>query len=230
MTTREFLNSQSGIRQTNSSEYDAAMQKYTPVNQQAVHSHVLTPLLIGFIVSVVLTLMALAAMITYWEVNTFILSMVFGGSFLFIFLRRIGVADRVLWAIEEMFGTDIDGDGEVGYAPRSVTVNTKNGSRDVAVSDQPEKLYNADWAEVATAVLANGGRVSRRGIYNNCKLSQSKAQLAVALLEKGYSKNGEINERGWDWLVSHLPDNKTCKIERPTAPPTSTPPTLLDGG
>ena len=218
MSTRDFLNNQQGIRQTNSAEYEQAMQKYTPVNQQHVGSHVVTPLLIAFIVSLVLTLMTLAAMITYWRVNAFVLSMVFGGSFLFVFGRRIGVADKVLWAIENMLNLDLNDDNQIGIAPRSVPVNTANGSRDVPLDDKPAELFREDWTQAAIAILNKRGNVSWRGIYKNCKISQSKAQAVAKHLKAGYSDGLEINERGWDWLVAYLPEHVDCLIERPDSP------------
>ena len=226
MSTRDFLNNRPDIRQTNSAEYEQAMQKYTPVNQQRVESHVVPPLLIAFIVSLVLTLMTLAAMVTYWRVDAFILSMVFGGSFLFVFGRRIGVADKVLWAIEDMFNLDLNDDNQIGYAPRNVPLTRRTGTTNLPLPEQAEGLTRSEWQQVAIAILNKQGGVSRRGIYKNSDLSQSKSTAAARHLENGYAKDGKLNGEGWDWLSSHLPDGINSMIDRPT----DNPPTPLNSG
>lgn len=230
MGTHPPFEERPGIRRVNIEKgHEESAHKWTPVSQQAIDSHVATPALIALIVAIVVTGMVGGIMLKWFSPDPFILLMVFCLAFLVVFLKRIGVADKVLWAIEGMFNIDIDQDGKVGYAPRSVPVTTKNGTRDVPLNNQKEELYREDWAQVAIAILNRRANVSWRGIYNNCDLSQSKSQLAAQYLKKGYSYDLEINGRGWDFLIAHLPQYVDCLIERPTSP-TDAPPTPSDGG
>lgn len=223
-STRDFLNAQHGIRQINADEYDAAMQKYTPVSQQDVNSHVAVPLMIAFIVGMVMSLMATAVMLKWFLFDPFIILIVFGSVFLFMFLKRIGMADRLTWATEELLGIDLDNDGEVGnpYAPRSVAFTNRKGTRDVPLKPQSGGLVYEDWQRVAIAILNKQGKASRRGIYDNSdgRLSQRQATDAAAQLAKGYAANNELTGAGWDWLFPHLPDGYQCMMERPLDPPT----------
>lgn len=222
-STRDFLNAQQGIRQINAEEYDAAMQKYTPVGQQDVNSHVAVPLLIAFIVGMVMSMMVTAVMIKWSKFDPFISLLVFGSVFLFMFLKRIGIADRLTWATEALLGVDIDNDGEVGtpYSPRSVSLTNRNGTRDVPLKPQYGGLVYEDWQHVAIAILNKKGKASRRGIYKKSegRLSHSQATAAANQLAKGYAVNNNLNGAGWDWLFPHLPDGYQCMIERPLDPP-----------
>lgn len=229
MKIHNDLDNRPGIRRINND--DAPISSATPTGQQTLESHVIVPAFIALIVAIVVTLMVAGVMIRLFTMDYFILMFVFGGSFLLAFLKRIGVGDQLLWLVEKYLNADIDGDGEVGVAPRSVPVNTKKGTRDVALSNEESTLYRRDWSQVAIAILNKRANVSWRGIYDNCKLSQSQSKAAAAHLKKGYvnADGVTINGRGWDYLISFLPQNTFCMVERPD-PPTDTAPTPSEGG
>lgn len=216
MATFTDLDKRPGIRRVNiDTALPAPDATFTPVNQQNFESHVIVPGAIGVITALVMSGMAAAAMMRWYKLDGFILCLVFGFTFLFVFGRRIGVGDKVLYAIEEFLKQDIDGDGEIGYAPRSVPLNRLKETRNIALPPKAGKLTHSEWQQVSIALLNKRGKVSRRGISDNCKLSQSKASEAAAHLSKGYAVGGELNAAGYDWLLPHLPEHTQCSLPHP---------------
>ncbi len=226
MGTSEDLARRPGIRRVVEEE-NIPDKQYTPTGQQTMESHVIVPAFIALIVAIVCTFIALGVMLKWFVVDAFILMCVFGLSFLVVFLRRVGVGDRLLWAIEEFLDHDIDGDGAIGegsgigYAPRDIPLNSRNQQRNINMPTVESKLTRQQWERVAIATLNQRAKVSRRGLTKASKLAQSEAALAAKLLhDKGRAKDNELNGAGWDWLIVHLPENVLCMIERPHDPPT----------
>lgn len=217
MSTFSDLEKRPGIRRVNSEAAPPLETSFTPVNQQNLESHVVVPGIIGVITALVVSGMAAAAMMKWGTLDGFSLAIIFGCTFLLVFMRRIGVGDRVLWSIEEFLHQDLDGDGEIGegYAPRSVPLSRPKETRNVALPPKSGNLTHSEWAQVAIALLNKNGKVSRRGISENCKLSQAKASEAAAHLSKGYAVGGELNAAGFDWLLSHLPEYTQCLAPHP---------------
>lgn len=209
------LDGRPGIRRVN---VDAPVDTFKPVGQQSLESHVVVPAFIGFIVALVCTGMAAGFMLRWFVVDAFVLLIVFGVVFLIVFMKRIGVGDRLLMMVEQFLDLDIDGDGEVGYAPRDVPINKKGGAVVEHVNMPPveAKLTRAAWEQVAVAALAKDANISRRGLRGASKLSQSEASLAAKILhDRGRAKDGKLNGAGWDWLIVHLPETVVCTVERP---------------
>lgn len=214
------LDGRPGIRRV---DMDAPVNTFKPMGQQSLESHVVVPAFIGVIVALVCTGMAAGIMMRWFVVDVFGLMLVFCISFLVVFMKRIGVGDKLLWAIEAFLEADIDGNGDIGYAPRDIPVNRKGGADQVYVNMPPveSKLTRAAWEQVAVAALTKNANISRRGLRSASKLSQSEASLAAKILhDRGRAKDGKLNGAGWDWLIVHLPETVVCAVERP---PTETP-------
>jgi hypothetical protein len=219
------------MRQINKQEYDeryvAAKERWeTPVSQQGIDSHVAAPILIAFIFTVVVTFMTAAIMQKIGRFDWFVLAMVFGLAFLVMFLKRIGVADKLLWKFEEATGIDLPGVEDPGIKPRAVPLTTSKGTSQLALNDSSDTTVTPrDWSRAAVSLLNEQQAVSRRGLSSDKAkkkpLSQAKAQaVANALHESNRAKDGKLNGVGWDWVFSYLPDNVQCLMERPIDPPT----------
>lgn len=227
------IRNRQGIRQVNADDY-TPLRDYTPHSQQTMESHVLVPLAIAAIVALFITIMVSALMVAANFVYAWISFAVWSVTFLYVFLWRIGVGDSLLWKLEEFFNADINGDGEVGFLPRTITHNSNHGSREIEAPVKSEKLSAEVWGRIAVALLNECQDASRRGLCNRTqtvKITQGEASTALAAMMKAHHviDNG-LTAAGWDWLIVFLPTHTQCRLNRPSAPPTAHPPTLSDGG
>lgn len=208
-----------GIRRVDGRQPDE--DGYTPVGQQQMESHVLVPLVWALVPAIIIAGLITGIAYRFWGVlDGIIPAGAFAIAFLALYFKRTARADRLLWKIEAALHEDIDGDGEIGeprYGPRSIPVHQASNMTQLTMPPQSAGLTRAEWAQVATALLHHQGRVSRRGIYDNSDLSQGKAsEAATMLLKKGYAIEGELTAVGWDWLLGHLPEHVTPRLERPS--------------
>lgn len=208
-----------GIRRVDGRQPDE--DGYTPVGQQQMESHVLVPLVWALVPAIIIAGLITGLVYRIWGVlDGIIPAGAFAIAFLALYFKRTARADRLLWKIEAALHEDIDGDGEIGepaYAPRGIPMNSGADTTQLAMPPQPSGLKRSEWQQVAIALLYHQGRVSRRGICDNSDLSQAQATNAAnLLLKKGYAVDGELNEIGWDWLLGHLPEHVTPRLERPS--------------
>lgn len=223
MGTLPELENRPGIRRVIPETKTNGSISHTPTGQQTIESHVVVPATIAFITGIIVTGLAAAVMVRWFQIDVFILMLTFCGVFLAVFFKRIGVGDRLLWLLEEFFDQDIDGDGAVGFAPRDIPVISRGKERFVNMPPTEAKLTRSQWAEVATAALNKRAKISRRALQKNSRLSQSEAALAAKILHEGKRAiDNELTGSGWDWLIVFLPGSTQCRLERPTDthPPT----------
>lgn len=145
--------------------------------------------------------------------------------------RFLGKADDLLYAIERVVNTDINGDGYEGEPPVE-----PNGNRNIKGLkqgkphewDAPNKLpvSGKTMRSFAVAVMCDRCNISRNAIcehtkegYRWGKISQPAYKTIYKYLRKGLYINEETNKltaAGWDELLKWIPEDFEPNLPRPT--------------
>ena len=128
--------------------------------------------------------------------------------------KRSGNLNPLLYAVEQVTGLDIDGDGQTGQPvsiPRSIPFHSRNGKNqrvDVPISNE---VTSEEWSRLAHLVLSKRVNFARRDIVAASKdnrgmhISQSLyGKMLKALDRAGFLDGNKLNEHGEGWLSAYL--------------------------